>query len=273
DHRQREVQNDRDQDRGQQSDARDQHEPGESHARRRAEGVHRVQRGDGGAAAFLVAGEPAHEQGERAAHQDRRRQEKRRGEGNAHERRRRRTPVHVREGGDVAAVQQLEGVRRERADRADQGLGEGIDKQRRTGPEGAAEDEGADAEAGQEDGDERRRRVDGVAEDQAEVLEPDDLVEQRADAGGEENGEDGRASLHSRKSSIDAVRDLGRLLIVFGAILVAAGLLFTLGPKIGLGKLPGDFVYRRGNVSFYFPLMTSILLSIVLSLLLWLFRR
>ena len=69
------------------------------------------------------------------------------------------------------------------------------------------------------------------------------------------------------------MRDLGRLLILFGAILLVVGLLFTVSEKIGLGKLPGDFVYRRGNFSFYFPLMTSILLSIVISLLLWLFRR
>ena len=69
------------------------------------------------------------------------------------------------------------------------------------------------------------------------------------------------------------MRDLGRLLIVFGAILIAAGLLVTFSGKLGLGKLPGDIVYRRGNFTFYFPLVTSILLSIVLSLLLWLFRR
>jgi hypothetical protein len=62
------------------------------------------------------------------------------------------------------------------------------------------------------------------------------------------------------------MRDLGRLLIVAGVILIAAGVLITV-------KLPGDIVYRRGNFSFYFPLMTSILLSIVISLLLWLFRR
>jgi len=43
--------------------------------------------------------------------------------------------------------------------------------------------------------------------------------------------------------------------------------------RLGLGRLPGDIVYRRGNFSFYFPLMTSILLSIVISLILWLFRR
>jgi len=47
----------------------------------------------------------------------------------------------------------------------------------------------------------------------------------------------------------------------------------TAAGRLGLGKLPGDIVYRRGNFSFYFPLMTSILLSVVLSLLLWLFRR
>ena len=69
------------------------------------------------------------------------------------------------------------------------------------------------------------------------------------------------------------MRDLGRLLIVFGAILLVSGVVLTVAGKLGLGKLPGDIVYRRGNFSFYFPLMTSILLSIVISLLLWLFRR
>lgn len=69
------------------------------------------------------------------------------------------------------------------------------------------------------------------------------------------------------------MRDLGRLLILLGAILLAAGLLFTFAGRVGLGKLPGDIVYRRGNFTFFFPLMTSILLSIVLSLLLWFFRR
>jgi len=69
------------------------------------------------------------------------------------------------------------------------------------------------------------------------------------------------------------MRDLGRLLIVFGAILLVAGLLLTVAGRLGLGKLPGDIVYRRGSFTFYFPLMTSILLSIVLSLLLYLSRR
>jgi len=68
-------------------------------------------------------------------------------------------------------------------------------------------------------------------------------------------------------------RDIGRLLIVFGGVLLLAGIALTVFGRIGLGRLPGDIVYRRGNFTFYFPLMTSILLSLILSLLLWLFRR
>lgn len=68
-------------------------------------------------------------------------------------------------------------------------------------------------------------------------------------------------------------RELGRLLIVLGGVLLVAGVALTFFGRLGLGSLPGDFVYRRGNFSFYFPLMTSIVLSVVLSLLLWLFRR
>ena len=69
------------------------------------------------------------------------------------------------------------------------------------------------------------------------------------------------------------IRDVGRLLIVLGGLLLLAGIVLTLAGRLGVGRLPGDIVYRRGNFSFYFPLMTSILLSIVLSLLLWIFRR
>jgi hypothetical protein len=68
--------------------------------------------------------------------------------------------------------------------------------------------------------------------------------------------------------------DLARTLIVLGVILVAVGLALLLVPKIpGLGKLPGDIVIKRENFSFYFPLGTCILLSIILSLIFWLFRR
>ena len=68
--------------------------------------------------------------------------------------------------------------------------------------------------------------------------------------------------------------DLARMLIVFGVILAAVGLALLLVPKIpGLGKLPGDIVIKRENFSFYFPLGTCILISLVLSLIFWLFRR
>ena len=58
---------------------------------------------------------------------------------------------------------------------------------------------------------------------------------------------------------------MGRTLIVIGLIVAAAGLLMTLGFPIG--RLPGDFTYRRGSFSFYFPLATSILASILLTLI------
>jgi hypothetical protein len=68
--------------------------------------------------------------------------------------------------------------------------------------------------------------------------------------------------------------DLARMLIVFGVILVAVGLALLLVPKIpGLGKLPGDIIIKRENFSFYFPLGTCILISLILSLIFWLFRR
>ena len=68
-------------------------------------------------------------------------------------------------------------------------------------------------------------------------------------------------------------RELGRLLIVLGGVLLVAGIALTVAGRLGLGRLPGDFVYRKGNFSFYFPLMTSILLSVILTLILWGFRR
>jgi uncharacterized membrane protein len=68
--------------------------------------------------------------------------------------------------------------------------------------------------------------------------------------------------------------DLGRWLIVIGVILVVVGAVFLLAPKLPwLGKLPGDISYQRGNFSFYFPLGTCILISIILTLIMYLFRR
>jgi hypothetical protein len=68
---------------------------------------------------------------------------------------------------------------------------------------------------------------------------------------------------------------LGRMLLVVGGILAALGLLLMLGPKLPfrLGRLPFDFHYQRDNFSFYFPLGTSILLSLVLTLVFSLLNR
>jgi predicted MFS family arabinose efflux permease len=64
---------------------------------------------------------------------------------------------------------------------------------------------------------------------------------------------------------------MGRALVAIGLVIAGIGLLVMLG--VPLGRLPGDFSYRRGNFAFYLPLGTSILLSIILTLLFALFRR
>ena len=64
---------------------------------------------------------------------------------------------------------------------------------------------------------------------------------------------------------------MGRLLIVLGLLIAGVGLLMTLG--LPIGRLPGDITIRRGNFTFYFPLATSIIASIVLTLIMMLFSR
>ena len=64
---------------------------------------------------------------------------------------------------------------------------------------------------------------------------------------------------------------MGKTLIVVGLLIAAVGLVMSLG--VPLGRLPGDFTYRRGNFSFYFPLTTSILVSLVLTLVAWFWGR
>ena len=69
--------------------------------------------------------------------------------------------------------------------------------------------------------------------------------------------------------------DLGKVLIVAGALAMAAGAVFVLLGRahVPLGRLPGDIAYRGKNTTFYFPLATSILVSVVLSLVLYLIGR
>jgi Protein of unknown function (DUF2905) len=64
-----------------------------------------------------------------------------------------------------------------------------------------------------------------------------------------------------------------RLLIAIGLALVLAGIAWPLLSRIGFGRLPGDIMIQRGSTSFYFPLVTCITISIVLSALMWLLNR
>jgi len=65
----------------------------------------------------------------------------------------------------------------------------------------------------------------------------------------------------------------GKYLIFIGLALVVLGLVFLLLPKFPIGKLPGDIAIKREGFSFYFPLTTSILASLLLTLIMWLFRK
>lgn len=67
---------------------------------------------------------------------------------------------------------------------------------------------------------------------------------------------------------------VGRMLIVAGLVIAAVGALLLLSGKIPwLGRLPGDILVKREKFTFYFPLATSLLISLLLSLILWLFRK
>ena len=70
------------------------------------------------------------------------------------------------------------------------------------------------------------------------------------------------------------MQDIGKTLIVFGFVIAVAGLLLVFVGRVPwLGRLPGDIHIQRGNWSFYFPLATSIVVSVLLTLLFWLFGR
>jgi uncharacterized membrane protein len=67
--------------------------------------------------------------------------------------------------------------------------------------------------------------------------------------------------------------NISRLLIIIGIVLVILGLAWPLIQKLGLGRLPGDIVYEKDNVRFYFPIVTSIIISLILTLIFWLFKK
>jgi len=70
------------------------------------------------------------------------------------------------------------------------------------------------------------------------------------------------------------MQDLGKMLFLLGIVLVIlGGILWKTGGLGGVGQLPGDIFVRKGNSTFYFPIVTCILISIALTLLNWFFRR
>jgi hypothetical protein len=66
---------------------------------------------------------------------------------------------------------------------------------------------------------------------------------------------------------------MGKVLIFIGLALIVVGLIWLAGERLGLGRLPGDIVVEREGYRLYFPLMTSLIVSVVLSLALWLLTR
>jgi len=66
---------------------------------------------------------------------------------------------------------------------------------------------------------------------------------------------------------------IGKILLGIGGIIALVGVVFLLGGRIGLGRLPGDIIIRRENLTIYFPITTMIIISIILTLIFSLFRR
>jgi membrane protein implicated in regulation of membrane protease activity len=66
---------------------------------------------------------------------------------------------------------------------------------------------------------------------------------------------------------------MSRTLIILGLVLLAAGIVWPFISRLGLGRLPGDIAIERPGFSFYFPLMTSLIISVVLSVIFWLVNR
>jgi hypothetical protein len=69
------------------------------------------------------------------------------------------------------------------------------------------------------------------------------------------------------------LQTMAKILMISGAVIFIAGLIWHWRGVLGLGQLPGDLVFKRGNFTLYFPLATSLLLSLIVSLILWIFRN
>ena len=66
---------------------------------------------------------------------------------------------------------------------------------------------------------------------------------------------------------------MGKNLVIIGIVLVCLGLLWPLLAKLPLGRLPGDIIIRKENMNFYFPLTSCIIVSVIVSLIFWLFKK
>ena len=67
--------------------------------------------------------------------------------------------------------------------------------------------------------------------------------------------------------------DLGRVFVILGVVFLIVGLLMMFGSKLGIGKLPGDIAIKKGNFTLYFPIVTSIVISLGLTVILNIFFR
>jgi len=79
------------------------------------------------------------------------------------------------------------------------------------------------------------------------------------------------ADLPNTQSRVDT--PMSRTLIIIGLVIVAVGILWPWIARLGLGRLPGDIIIERGSFTFYMPIATSIIISLALSLILWLLSR
>ena len=78
---------------------------------------------------------------------------------------------------------------------------------------------------------------------------------------------------HAGAGGSISTMQIGRTLLFIGLAIAALGVVWMLAGKLGLGRLPGDIVWRRKNFTFYFPLLSSLVVSLVLTLLFNLFKR
>lgn len=69
------------------------------------------------------------------------------------------------------------------------------------------------------------------------------------------------------------MNSIGKMMLTFGFVLIILGIIIIIGEKLGLGKLPGDILIKKGNFTFFFPIVSSIIISLLLTLILNILKR